>query len=172
MLLDQDFGKFKDQNGRYRTLSLFLEYRVNKVPPLWTLKKYELPGNPPSLYLQYLEARDPTEYDFAMAQFGTFEHWEVLQNCNWFKPYLAEMRKDLTQKLKAEHYAYMKALLDNTVMKMADKIAVLKWLSTNSGYEQPKSTRGRPSKEEVEGRLKDELKTLEEVKDDSIRLGL
>src|SRR3989304_3612775 len=82
MLLDQDFGKFKDQNGRYRTLSLFLEYRVNKVPPLWTLKKYELPGNPPSLYLQYLEARDPTEYDFAMAQLGTFEHWEVLQNCN------------------------------------------------------------------------------------------
>jgi hypothetical protein len=171
MLLDHDFGKFKDGNGKYRTLSLFLEYR-GANEPLYTLKKYTLPGNPPSLYQLYLEEADPTEFNFALKYFGgLYEHWEVITNCNWFKPYVAEMRKDLSIKLQADHYQQMK-LLAVLATKQGDKIAALKWLALNSGYESGKPTRGRPSALEVEGRLKEELKALNDDKEDLKRLGL
>lgn len=167
-----DYGPYKDTSGRYRTLSLFMEYNkdASYVSP-YNLKKHQLPTNPPSLYLMYMDVADPTEYSFAMKALGSWDHWCVLCDTNWFKPHIEEWRADLRVKLASEHYGKVRdEALKAT--KASDRITALRWLAANSGYESPKSSRGRPSKAEVEGRLKQELKSLEEDKEDLERLGL
>jgi hypothetical protein len=169
-----NFGKFKDPNGRFRIQSLFLEENKSKdQEPLFSLKRYQLEGNPPSLYLQYMEIADPTEYAFAMKVFGDWDHWQAIQDSRWFRSHIAIWRDDLKNKLRSTHYEMIRAYATDKTAKASDRLTAIKWLASNSGYEVPRlETRGRPSKQEVEGRLKNELKHLEETKEDLDRLGL
>ena len=72
--------RFKDSVGRYRTQSLFREMNSGKgeFDPLYTLKDEDPKGNLPSLKQMYLKANDPTEYEFAIAAFGEWHHWDIL----------------------------------------------------------------------------------------------
>jgi hypothetical protein len=174
MIDPKGFGPYKDGVGRYRTLSLFFEYNKNaaEYTSPYSLKKHQLLSNPPSLYLRYMEIQDPTEYKFAQAVLGSWDHWNALCECAWFKPYIQDWREDLKVSLASKHYMEMRAMADSKVAKASDRITALRWLALNSGYDSTKSTKGRPSKEQVEGRLKQELRSLDEDKDDMERLGL
>jgi hypothetical protein len=173
MTKEHDYGVLKDVSGRFRTLSLFIEECKSTDTPQFSLKRYQKTGLPPSLYLKYMEVADPSEYRFAMEVFGSWEHWLVLAQCNFFKKHITEWRGDLKAKLRSQHYENMKALSVSSTAKVSDKIAATKWLATNSGYEKIRDVaRGRPSNDEVEGRLKQELKRLEEDTEDFDRLGL
>lgn len=170
----KDYGKYKDMNGRFRTQSLFWEEskagKSQDAP--FSLKRYQLEGNPPSMYLLYMEIADPTEYKFAMEVLGDWDHWQTLQSCKWFQEHVDIWRADLKAKLRSQHYETMREI-SKTASKTSDRITATRWLADNSGYEVPRGeTRGRPSKEEVEGRLKNELKNLQDTKDDLDRLGL
>ena len=128
-----------------------------------------------SLHRLYVSLGDPTEYDVAMKVFGSVYHWEVLCKCNWFKPYLKAMRAELRSKIKSEAYKQLVEVSINsesdTVRATALRFLAKEKVSTlederneaDNPFVSSSGKRGRPSKEEIEGNLKqsaDEEKKL------------
>lgn len=100
--------RFKNANGTFKTSALFLEtaYRnaVNgETPPdvLFTLKDNDYRGLP-SLRRKYLEAKDPTEYQFALENFYGWEHWALIRDQDWIRPKLDKWREELQASILSE----------------------------------------------------------------------
>lgn len=94
--------RVRDNRGRYRTSSLFLETRRPGAPaPVYTLREFPKPGLICARQL-YLEANDPTEYAAALSILGSWEHWQHLCGASWFKPIVDQWRSELKQKLLHE----------------------------------------------------------------------
>ena len=162
--------KLKDSQGRYRTTSLFWEFRQPGFEPLYSIKGYDLEkpeGTYPSLKKMYL-AFDHVpgfEYEFAMTVFGSWDHWAKLCNISQLRGDIQEWRDELDIKLKCESMkAMMLAAKDND----AKGVNAAKYLA-EKGYE---SKRGRPSKAEVERETKIQAGVNKELKDDMERIGL
>lgn len=85
----------------YYTQGLFFETAEDKSSVLYTLKNEDHLGYP-SLYRLYIAAGDLTEYRFATTALAGWEHWQVLQKCKWFAPYISAWRLELEVKLKSE----------------------------------------------------------------------
>lgn len=152
--------------------------------PLWTLKPrdYEIPpesqyyrSDPDSnllrsFYLLYIEANDPSEYGFAMETLGSWDHWLKLKECGFFQPYLKEMRSTLQAKME---YELVKAAQDIVQTGVGPQVLqAAKWLYESIKGPKIKSKRGRPSNEEIEGRLKQEAREVSEFNEDAKRLGI
>jgi hypothetical protein len=108
--LDFKASKFRNpaNNQRY-TRSLFFETNAsNPDNILYTLKRQDH-NNYPSLYRLYIEEEDPTEFDFANRYFEDYDHWLVLTNTEWFKPYISQWRDELQRKLTARAMKIIKA---------------------------------------------------------------
>jgi hypothetical protein len=169
-MTDVDIKLLKDSGNRYRTMSLFVEYANPKYITLFTLEREDKDGAI-SLYQKYMEIADPTEYQVAMQLLGDWRHWEVLTNCSWFKPIIEDWRRELEARRKSVMVNQMENLAA-TSKQEAVRAQAIRWLEANTTDKPKKTRRGRPSKEEVEGRLKQELKSLEEFDDDAKRLGI
>jgi hypothetical protein len=163
---------FRDSTGRWRTQSLFKEFPNPKYPFYWTLRREDTEDGIPSLYKLYMQAKDPSEYHFALKYLGGWEHWQTLCNARWFRKYVDLWREELKVLVQSDHYAIARALAEDSSAKVSERMTAIKWLSVNSGYDKKDLKRGRPSKEEVEGRLRQDLKALEEHNEDLERLGL
>lgn len=103
----------------------------------------------PSLYLLYIAEDDITEYTFANTYFENWEHWDMVSQSSWFKPFVLRWRKEL--RLKLESIA-----MKNIVAEMKDRNSKNKYSAAKTVLDQinkSKPTRGRPSKEEVQGEL-------------------
>ena len=158
----------KDAQGRFRTQSLFWESRNPSFPAVFTTKDRDHQGAL-SLHRLYMEISDPTEYLFAIKCFGSWKHWQALSSTNWFKPTVLEWRAELDAKLRAEAVKEMKRIASEGESDSA-RASASRWLASK-GYKGGGSpTRGRPSKEETEGRLKQELRHLKLVDDDFDRI--
>jgi len=158
----------KDSTGRWRTRSLFVE-TIGKdqlaagFTPLFSLKgdsKYE------DLHSVYMQESDPTEYSFALRAFGSWEHFEVLQELQWFKVYLTKWRRELEVKLRSEGVA---ALAKSARQDGSRGLSAAKFLA-EKGWEAKK--RGRPSKEDIEKEKKQQLDMEKELGDDAARIAL
>lgn len=160
--------KFRAANGQYLTSGLFLETdkgaEGNK--PLYTLKPYDHKGLP-SLKRLYLEAEDPTEFDFACTYLEDYAHWERLCNTAYFRPHVEQWRKELALKLKSRA---LKAIIKDAVDGKydANKFLVANgWIEKN---EPGKAQRGRPSKSEVKEELARQAEIEKSLMDDMERL--
>ena len=127
--------ELKDAQGRYKTQSLFVEtldYRVeaNGYSPVFTLKANDLEDGTPSLKRMYLEFMDPSEFLFAEAVFGTFEHWQKLTECAWFQPHLEQWRKELDLKLMSVGVAELRKQAKNGNVQAAKALMDKKWKDT------------------------------------------
>lgn len=170
------YQELKDDMGRYRTQSLFWEYRFKedeaKYPPLFTIKDYDLEKDGityPSLKQIYMgyDHIPGFEYEFAMDVFNSWDHWNKLANetipviRNEFRAW----REELEIKLKA---AAIKSLILTSKEPDAKGFNAAKYLA-DKGYA---PQRGRPSKEEVEREKKVQAGVSKELEDDMARLGL
>jgi hypothetical protein len=139
-------AKYRNSFNNRLTRALFLELNTETMEQvLYTLKDEDV-GEYPSLKRLFMEAGDPTEYIFAESYFENFEHWEIICEASWFAPYIAQWRKELVLKIKAN------ALLN--IQQEADEggrnaFAANRFLLTNGWIEGPTTKRGRPSKTEV-----------------------
>ena len=167
----QDF--MKDDQGRYRTISLFWElrhYSQEKIEPVFTLKSYDLQKEDklyPSLkkiYLTY-DHIPGFEYEFALDVFGSWEHWQKMANSQMLKDHIQTWRDELDVRLKA---LGLKALIHASRDNDAKGVQASKYL-VEKGYIQK---RGRPSKEEVDRELKANTKLKKEFESDLERIGL
>lgn len=161
-------NKFKNIMGTHLLQALFYEQAIDTDRPdvLYTLKLEDHEGFP-SLHRLYVELEDTSEYVFAKTYFDNWAHWKKLCACNWFKPYLEEMREELDLKLKQRALDRLKAIAEDPENKshyLANKLIHEQGLSIK------KDNRGRPSKTSVVEEANKLFKTSEEVNEDHNRI--
>lgn len=161
---------YKDTTGRFLVQALFREHEVPGITAPFTLKKEDV-GNYKSLHKLYMEYSDPSEYNFAMGVLGSWDHWVKLENSNWFYTMLQDWRAELTAKLSSEHWELMRKI-STEGKTYTERQNAIKWLDQQIKARTTSSKRGRPTTEEVQGALKDELRAMDEIKNDAARLGL
>jgi hypothetical protein len=161
-------NKFRSSTNARYLKGLFFETTLSdKSTVLYTLKDQEHEGYP-SLYQFYMDLDDLTEYEFANKYLDGWEHWTMLTNCNWFRPYVERWRKELELRTKAKALRALqkeaKGLGKNAYS--ANKILL-------EGGWKPKETtnpRGRPTKAEVERLAKVEVEQKHKVNKDFERV--
>jgi hypothetical protein len=185
-LSKEDFIKWhsqmKDSIGRYRTRSLFWEFRVvdrsDVYEPIFTSKSkshtvtsFNKKGmiTYPSLkeiYMSYVHVPGH-EYEFAMDVFGSWQHWLVLcDSAAVIRNMINEWRDELTIKLKAEA---IRSLLIASKDPSAVGVNAAKYLA-NEDY-LPKKV-GRITKEEKIREIKLAAGIRDTLAEDMDRLGL
>lgn len=119
---------------------------------------------------EYIRDADPSGYTTATRLFGEFGYWKHLLKAGWFREAVGLWNEELEAKLYSEGLAKIRELAnsdDKGALTAAKYLANREFVGNRSG---PK--RGRPSNEEVEGRLVSEAKELSEVADDAARIRL
>lgn len=147
-------SKFKS-NNQWLTEALFLETSyADQSRCIYTLKEedHETKDGKPLLSLKrlYLELADAYEYTFATTYLGSWMHWERLQENQSLNRYFNQWRYELELKLASEG---LLAIRDISAEEGAKGLAAAKYLAEKKFLEGPK--RGRPSKDEVAGNLKE-----------------
>jgi hypothetical protein len=160
--------EFKDSVLRWRTASLFEETCDDpaKYPPVYCLADSDT-SSCVSLKERYLECRDPTEYQFAMIYLGGWEHWLRICDSWILKPHIEEWRDQLALKMRAEAIAKIKELAQGEGPNALQAAKVMLDLGRGTG-----TKRGRPSKQEKEGFLRQSTKDSDTLKEDAKRLGI
>ena len=160
--------QLKDVQGRWRTRSLFVEETTTPdIDTLWCLREGSWKGKP-SMKDLYMDMQDPTEYKFAMATLGSWDHWKVLCNTKWFSVIIEEWRDELATKLRATAIDTIKNISKDTddtrALQAARYLADKGWVD--------KQNQGRPSKEVVEGTKKRLAQKASVMDEHAERIGL
>lgn len=160
-----DDSKFKDGQGRWFTLSLFLEKANVPEAALYSIRGYDNHKNGkdyPSLRRLYVEEGDVTEYIFANKYLGGWEHWLQLQECNWLKPYIDEWRKELEVKIKAEA---IRGVIQEAKSGSKNALAACKWLADKKliGENSRKKVK-EEIKEKVSAEIEEHIVALEQYR--------
>jgi len=132
-------NKFKDNQGRYKTYSLFLEtkaFSTVRDEAVFSLmdEDREVDGKVyPSLKKMYLEAEDITEYLFVTEVMGTsWEHWKRLCKNKAINKHIFEWREELEIKLRAKGIKSAVDLADGGNYSASKFLADRGWLDKNS----------------------------------------
>lgn len=172
-------SKFRNsRNARY-TRQLFVEnqqVRSNDectIEPMYSLY-YDYDGIP-NFRKEYVRLGDPSGYKLAELYLEDYDHWEMLMRCSWFREAKEQWDRELDAKLTAEGMDAVKTLADGGEgVSPAVQLQAAKFMATKAyrdkGDAKPK--RGRPSKEEVEGNLKQETADAKAFADDLKRIQL
>lgn len=157
------------KNGHFLTEALFWETNRNReaYAPLFTLKDREHEGLP-SLKQIYLSHRDPTEYKFAMAVFGSLDHWEQLKSLSWFAPYAESWNRELNLLLRSEAANAMLQILADPDASPAAKTQAAKYVSEGGWNE--RQAKGRPKKADIQKAAREHVETNKHWDDDFARI--
>lgn len=165
-------NKFKNSVGSHFLKAIFFEEAVNVERPdcVYTLKQEDHAADNtvyPSLHRLYVEMEDTSEYDFAKKYLDGWSHWKKLIDCNWFKPYLADMREELDIKLRARAVNNLRDIaLDPTNKNhyMANKMIF------ENGIAPKADNRGRPSKDKIKAEADKLFQSSDETAEDYNRI--
>lgn len=132
---------FRNSNNSRYTLSLFYELTgSDKSTVVYTLKDKDHKGYP-SLKRLYLEEGDTTEYLFSIKYLDGFEHWQMIANAEWFKPFITQWREELRAKKEAEYIRKLEEIAEGSGK---DRSSAIKTLLERVRKGKEASKRGRP----------------------------
>lgn len=150
---------------------LFYETTLSdKSTVIYTLKDHDHSGYP-SLYRLYMETNDPTEWRFSQEHLDGWEHWEMLCQATWFKPYAERWRKELDLRLKSQALV---RIMSEAKTGSKESFQANKYL-LEKGWEPKESSaakRGRPSKDEIAKAAKDIASASSRLDEDFNRLNI
>ncbi len=143
-------SKFKTKQGTWLSQSLFLECGYNLQYATFTLadedKEYK-----DKIYISlkklFLEAEDPTEYDFATRHLGGWSHWKKIAANGILSPHIEEWREELELKLRARG---VHSMIQEATMGGRGQATAARWLAEKGFTDtptQPKRRVGRPKKD-------------------------
>lgn len=164
-------SKFRTSNNQRLLKGLFFETSDNKDLVVYTLKDWDHTVGDvtyPSLYRLYIEAEDLTEYSFAVSHLDGWEHWQMLKNCTWFKPYARRWKDELETKVMSRALARLKseALTNSKNAFLANKFLIERgWIP-----KEDKKPVGRPSKEEIKRQAEHLFLSSNDAKEDYERI--
>tara|TARA_R110000822_G_scaffold250010_1_gene377382 strand:+ start:478 stop:966 length:489 start_codon:yes stop_codon:yes gene_type:complete len=149
---------------------------------LYTLKDFDYQVGDklyPALHLLFLKMEDPTEWNFGNKYLESYDHWSVLCQCTWFKPYISRWRKELELQMKSELLGLLKETATSgsrDSFQAAKFLLEKKWvvpsdeeLEAEAKNNQRKGA-GRPSKEDIRKAAEKESFSFTQVNDDYERL--
>jgi len=98
-----------------------------------------------SLYKIYMESTytDPTEYDFAMKVFGSWDYWEELTTRSYVKQLVFEWREEKNKRAKS---IVVKAMMEQ-IMSGKASFSAFKYLADGGYLPMEVNSVGRPKKE-------------------------
>ena len=148
-------SKFKAGSGKWLTKGLFYETnRTAGLDPLYTLKDVDHKGFP-SLRRLYMESNDPSEFAFATVHLGGWQHWKTLSEAVFFRPYIAQWREEMEQKMRSQSIELALKISEDTGASASARLNAAKFLA-NKGYnEGPKATKGRAKKKDIDAAARD-----------------
>lgn len=162
---------YKSVNN-YFTVALFAEMQhrtadtsAGKISPVFSLYS-DMPGLI-NAQQTFIDERDPTGYRWAMKYLKSWKHWQLLCKLGWFQEALAIWKDALTHELKAEAIA---KIIEISSGESSQALAAAKYVA-EEGWE-PKATKGRPSKEMVDGKVKELARAVQAQNEDAARIGL
>lgn len=164
-------NKFKNTAGAHLLKALFFEEAVDTDRPdaLYTLKleDHDVPGEKVylSIHRAYVQLQD--EFKLANQYFDGWSHWKKLCACNWFKPFLDDMREEVDVSVKAKALNSIRDVASNVEDK--NSYNANKFLLEN-GIAIKKDMRGRPSKEKIKQEADKLFVLREEVDEDYERI--
>ncbi len=120
----------------------------------------------PSLYRLYLEMGDVLEYNFSKTYLGGWEHWQKLQQCTWFKPYLKRWREELELKIRSEALTRLATDATSSSRSSASSNRYL----LDRGWAIDKNEKGRPSKEQIKEKAKEMAEFQTQLDTDLLRI--
>lgn len=100
--------QLKGPNGKVRTQSLFYELCYHDPSDaLFTVKEHDIEAHGKhyvSLHKLYVSMvpNDPTEYEFAMTVFGSWDVWSTICKSPLIKPHVNKWRKEVEVKVKSQ----------------------------------------------------------------------
>ena len=145
--------KFRNSQGIRYTKALFADViDTDKSNCIYVLEDHHEKPELPSLHRLYIEMEDPTEYLFGETYFENYEHWTMIANAPWMKPYLEKWRKELDLKVRAEALVRIRKESESDESKnsfQANKFLVEKGYVQVDEKDKESKKRGRPSKEEI-----------------------
>lgn len=119
---------------------------------------------------EYVNDQDPSGYTTSTRLLGDFAHWKYLLKAKWFREAVETWNEELDAKLYASGMRKIRELAnsDDRGALVAAKFLV------QEGYKDKDkvTTRGRPSKAELVGNMKNALDEARSLEDDAIRIGL
>lgn len=165
---EQIKDRLKDQMGKFRTGSLFLEPLYDETnDTVFTLKDYDHTHKGRfhySLKKIYLEIADPTEYRFAIEVFNSWEHWQRISKNGTISPFVDKWRDELEVKLRS---LSINNIIETAKVIDSKALPAMKWLA-EGGWRISK--RGRISKEDKEVEVKKEAGILRSINEDLKRI--
>jgi hypothetical protein len=161
--------KYKNASGSRLLRGLFFEETgADKTGVAYTLKERDHEGYA-SLKRLYMEIGDLTEYRFATQCLDGLEHWDMLCNCNWFKPYVEKWRRELSLKIQSTALAN---ILEETLRDSPAKFSANKYVLEQGWAPKTRNKAGRPSKEAIREAAEDHLSMNRRLEADMDRLEL
>lgn len=163
---------YRAENNIWLTEALFYNRASLKPRSLWTYEPaFDLFDDRPGMVncrTTFVNMRDPTGRKWALTYLGDWNHWLRLMKCAWFREaydiWITELNTQLRSEAIQVAYDIMKG--ENG----AQALAAAKFLTSEEYNKQ--ATRGRPSKAELEGKLKEAAKAISIEDDDLKRIGL
>lgn len=159
-------NRFRNASNTRYTRGLFKEQAEDKASVIYTLSDED--NEYPSLRKLYLACDDLTEYDFAIKNLDGLEHWDMLLECSWFKPFVHRWRREL--KLKYESAALKEIIAEARAVKSPNKFQANKLIYDKVQEKPSKRKAGAPTRDEVKGELKREARLAQHLKDDMDRV--
>jgi hypothetical protein len=173
-LIDQHLPDYRpdfiDSHGRYRTQSLFKQYKIESSAAYFTVgKRHEF--NPDgssqylSLYRLFMDIGDPSEYQFANAVFEDWEQWNRICKNKVLSSQLRipAWRAELEVKIRSL------GITENIQAAREGNVQSAKWLAEKKWSNR---TAGRPNKQEVAKEMSIEKAIQSETDDELSRLGI
>lgn len=161
----------KNPQGRWAAGALILELNLSPdIEPIYTLQDYDQTINGkwyPSLYRLYMEAEDPTEFEFARKYLGSYDQWMAICKIARFQGYLERWRKEIILQVQARA---LRAMIDESMSESKNSFAANKFLVEKGWIPKEGGKRGRPSKAEIEKAAKIETSEKDRVLEDYNRL--
>lgn len=162
---------YKGDSGSWYTQQLFyeqwnlLETSKKVCEPIFSLHN-DRPGliNARKTFVALM---DPTGYKWSQKYLGSWQHFERLSGCTFFKDALEEWLSEIRTIQTSEAVDRIRAIAEEGSAQslMANKyLAEEGWLS--------KTKVGRPSKEALTGELKRQARVVAEHTEDALRIGL
>ena len=160
-------NKYKTANGIRFTKSLFLEMSYeDKTNVIYSLKDED--GDYPSLYKLYIQMGDLTELRFARTYFDGWEHWQMIAQSNWMKPYLSRWREELELEVKALALTNILEISKDSTHKANYEAS--KFILSGGWKAENKDKVGRPSKEAIRQKAEELFTSEKQHKDDYLRI--
>ncbi len=116
---------------------------------------------------KFLELKDPVGVKFAEKYLGGYMELERIMKFAWFKPYWDTWQKELRAILKSEALERIQAI---SAESSAQSLNAAKYLANGDYIEEGSAKRGRPSKDELSGELKRQVKLIDEIDQDIQRM--